>query len=130
MLIGDLAPRFGCTLALEGADEESTHGVGPTVGTRTIGEHDMATKRQRGAAAPARQSVRVSLRLDASAYETLMIHSLKERSSPAAVVSRLITSELRAWHVRANPTARVPSEGSAELADGMSCSPAIEPAAA
>jgi hypothetical protein len=77
-----------------------------------------ATRRRHVADAPKRTTQRVNLQIDAEAYERLLIHAIKGKEQPGAIVSRLIDEHLRAWRVQANPSVRATQGVSAEIDGG------------
>jgi hypothetical protein len=76
----------------------------------------MATAKRKGVGdAPTKTTQRVNLQIDAEAYERLLIHAIKGKAQPGAIVSRLIDEHLREWRVQANRTTRAMPELSVNL---------------
>jgi hypothetical protein len=79
----------------------------------------MATSKRKGVVdAQKKATTRVNLQVDAEAHERLLIHAIKLKESPGAIVSRLIDEHLREYRVQKNPSARATQGVSAEIDGG------------
>jgi hypothetical protein len=75
------------------------------------------TKRPGVVDAKATTTQRLNVRVDAAAYERLLIHAIKARKSPGEIVSKLIESHLRTWRIQENSPSRGKGMDRLDIAD-------------